>query len=139
LDEIEIKSKDETGQLAIAMNHMQTGLREIISNVSQASETITSQSEELTQAANEVRAGAEQVAVTMEELATGSESQANHSSDLSAMMGSFVTRVEEANDSGEHIQESSNDVLELTNEGSQLMHASMKEMEIIDKIVHDAV
>lgn len=139
LDQIEIKSKDETGQLATAMNHMQAGLRDIISNVAEASEIITSQSEELTQAANEVRVGSEQVAVTMEELATGSESQANHSSDLSEMMGSFVTKVDDANENGEHIQESSGEVLELTNEGSQLMDASMKEMEIIDKIVHDAV
>lgn len=138
-DEIQVKSKDETGQLARSMNNLQTELKDIITNISGASEVMASQSEELTQSANEVTAGSEQIATTMDELASGTESQATNASDLSENMGMFITKVEEANVSGKQIQEASQEVIDLTNEGTQLMATSNEQMAIIDKIVHEAV
>src|SRR5690625_2733933 len=138
-EKLEIHSKDETGQLARALNHMQDGLRNIIGNVLDASSTIASQSEELTQAANEVSEGTEQVASTMEELAAGSETQANRSGEIASMMNTFITRLEEANTNGENVNKASNEVLRMTEEGSQLMEDSTKQMNAIDQIVQDAV
>lgn len=136
---LHLKSKDETGKLANSMNHMQTKLKDIITNVSNTSEMLTGHSEELTQSANEVKAGSEQVATTMQELATGSESQANSASELSSVMGTFTGKVQEANAKGEHIQQSSNDILSMTGEGSQLMQSSNEQMIKIDQIVQEAV
>lgn len=136
---IEIKVKDETGQLANALNQLQYNLVEMISGVSHASEVITTQSEELTHSAGEVKTGTEQIASTMEELATGTESQAGNAADLSSAMGTFVKRIAEANENGDYIQRSSIEVIKLTNDGSALMEASTSQMEMIDKIVHDAV
>ncbi|MFD1360420.1 methyl-accepting chemotaxis protein [Lentibacillus salinarum] len=136
---LNLKSKDETGKLANAMNHMQDRLKEIIKNVSKTSETLSSQSEELTQSANEVKSGTEQISTTMQELASGSETQANSSSELSSAMSTFSTKVQEANEKGEHIQQESNDVLSLTDEGSHLMNNSEEQMNKIDQIVQDTV
>src|SRR5690625_3713419 len=136
---IAIRTKDETGQLANGMNEMQDGLRGLISDVSEASEVVSSQSEELTQAANEVRAGSEQIATTMEELASGSEQQANHANELSSMMSSFTRKIEEVNENGEQIRHSSDEVLNMANNGLELMNASTKQMAKIDEIVQDAV
>ena len=138
-NQLEIKSKDETGQLANGLNSLQSKLKEMIQNISQASQLITGHSEELTQSANEVKEGAEQVAKTMEEIASGTESQASHASDLSTSMGTYVEKVEEANENGERIHESSNEVLQLTNGGSQLMVQSIEQMANIDRIVHNSV
>src|SRR5699024_11569462 len=91
------------------------------------------------QSANEVKAGSEQVATTMQELATGAEKQANNASELSTVMQTFTAYVEEASKIGEQIQETSNGVLEMTEEGSHLMQASMEQMNKIDSIVKDAV
>jgi len=137
--EIHIKSKDETGQLASAMNHMQSRLKELITNVSKASEKMTNQSKELTHSSYEIKEGSDQIATTMQELASGSETQANRTSDLSSTMQYFQGKMEKANEGGKHIYESSSDVLEMTNEGSQLMSASMGQMTKIDRIVHEAV
>ncbi len=136
---IELKTNDETKELADSMNHMQEKLKEIITHVSDSSESLSSHSEELAQAANEVTYGSEQIATTMMELATGAESQANRTSDLSEAMQHFTVKVEEANENGDHINHSSQEVLELTNEGMALMKESMKQMEEIDVIVHEAV
>src|SRR5699024_3648265 len=111
----------------------------VLTRLAQASETVSSQSEELTQSANEVKAGSEQVAKTMQELATGAEKQANNASELSTVMQTFTAYVEEASKNGEQIQETSNGVVEMTEEGSQLMQASMEQMNKIDSIVKDAV
>lgn len=138
-DLINVKANDEVGQLARSMNDMQENLKEMIKNLFRASETMTSHSEELTQSANEVRAGSEQVASTMQELASGSESQAHHASELSSAMGSFSKMVEEANDKGLAIQQSSGNVLEMTNRGSELMMSSTEQMSTINEIVKNTV
>ncbi len=138
-NQLEIKSKDETGELANGLNSLQTKLKTMIQNIAQASQSITGHSEELTQSANEVKLGAEQVAKTMEEIASGTESQASHATDLSSSMGTYVEKVEEANENGERIHQSSQEVLQLTEGGSKLMLQSISQMANIDRIVHDSV
>lgn len=138
-EQIQIKTNDETGQLASAMNHMHNNLKEIIANVSSASEKVSNQSEELTESASEVMSGSEQIASTMQELAGGAESQANHASELSSAMQEFSNKIKEVNQRSEHIHESSNKVLVTTDEGSQLMKSSISQMEKIDTIVQGGV
>lgn len=139
VEKLDIKSKDEIGQLANATNQMLNGLKDMIHNISTASESMTSQSEELTQSANDVRSGSEQIASTMQELSSGAESQANYASDLSSIMGAFRSDTQEANANGEHIHMSSSQVLKLTGVGSRLMELSTEQMEKIDWIVQNAV
>ncbi|WP_407639137.1 methyl-accepting chemotaxis protein [Alteribacillus iranensis] len=136
---LSIQSNDEVGQLAKAMNGMQSKLQTIIAKVAGASETVTGQSEELSQSANEVKTGSEQIAVTMQELASGAETQAGHANELSQNMQTYVAEMEAADQSSQHIESSSQEVLGMTREGSELMNESMSQMERIDGIVHDAV
>lgn len=131
--------KDEIGQISASMNTMSNNLRNMVKELSEVSGTVTSQSEELTQSANEVKAGSEQVATTMQELAAGSETQANSASELSAVMSSFVGKVNGANEKGLTVGEKSKHVLALTDEGARLMSKSTEQMERIDRIVKDAV
>ncbi|WP_318936997.1 methyl-accepting chemotaxis protein [Oceanobacillus halotolerans] len=139
VEDIDYNGNDEIGKLAYAVNIMSANLRNVIKQVSQVSETVGSQSEELTQSANEVKAGSEQIATTMQELASGSEKQASSSSELSTVMGTFTTKVQEANENGELVQHASNEVLTMTDEGSQLMEKSTQQMAKIDQIVQEAV
>lgn len=136
---LKTEAKDETGQLIEATNEMNHNIRKLLHEVSNVSTSVTSQSEELTQSSNEVTAASEQVALTMQELATGSETQASNATDLSSAMISFVTKVQAANEDGNSIQKSSNEVLDMTNEGAELMKTSTTQMEKIDNIVHEAV
>lgn len=137
--EFKIKSKDEIGQLGIAIHTMAANLRKVIQQISNVSETVTGQSEELTQSANEVMTGSKQISTTMQEIATGSETQASNAGDLSASMGDFTTKVNHSNDQGELIRHASENVLNQTHNGVSLMESSSAQMERIDGIVHDAV
>ncbi|MCG1027044.1 Cache 3/Cache 2 fusion domain-containing protein [Virgibacillus halodenitrificans] len=136
---LDSKYKNEIGQLINATNDMNQNMKDLLNQINGVSETVSSQSEELTQSANEVKAGTEQIAVTMEELATGTETQANSASDIASLMGTFTNKVEEANVNGERIQQSSNEVLDMTSRGSHLMDQSTDQMIKIDHIVKDAV
>ncbi|RIU94461.1 methyl-accepting chemotaxis protein [Oceanobacillus picturae] len=133
------KGKDEIGKLSTAINGMTEHLRNVIHQVATVSQTVTSHSEELTQSANEVKAGSEQVAETMQELASGTETQANSASDLAEVISSFTNKVHQANDKGALVQQASNEVMVMTNEGSTLMENSTTQMVAIDRIVKESV
>ena len=136
---LEVKAKDETGQLTEATNLMNKNMRDLLQRINTVSETVTSQSEELTQSSNEVTESSEQVAATMEEIAAGSESQANNASDLSGNMAVFTSKLQETSQDGEAIQQTASEVLNMTNEGSGLMESSMQQMSKIDQVVQEAV
>ncbi|WP_117168280.1 methyl-accepting chemotaxis protein [Paraliobacillus sediminis] len=133
------QGKDEIGRISLAMNKMSANLREMIQNISNVSEVVNNQSEKLTDSANEVKLGSEQVASTMQELAVGADTQANHLSNFSVAMGTFTEKISEANENGGLIQTSSDSVLNMTKDGTDLMHLSMSQMEKIDQIVRGAV
>ncbi|EGQ25746.1 methyl-accepting chemotaxis protein [Sporosarcina newyorkensis 2681] len=136
---METHLKDEIGQLIASTNEMSASTRHLLDEINHVAETVSTQSEELTQSANEVKAGTAQIAITMEDLANGTESQADNATILSSSMETFVAKVMEANENGMHVQKSSTSVLEMTNQGSELMNSSSKQMAVIDQIVHDAV
>ncbi|WP_102029493.1 methyl-accepting chemotaxis protein [Salirhabdus sp. Marseille-P4669] len=131
--------KDESGQLMHATNEMVDHIRNLLIEINKESNNVTAHSEELNQSANEVKVGTEQITITMEELASGSESQANQTGELSSVMAGYTEKVEEANVFGEQIQEQSNEVITLTNDGTELMNASMTQMKRIDDVFQNAV
>ncbi len=138
-EDISYQSKDEIGQLAMAVNVMKENLRLMIEKVSSVSNTVSAQSEELTQSASEVRTGTEQIATTMQELASGSETQANHAGDVASQMSELTTKVTEANNNGENIKKASGDVRTLTEDGQEMMSTSVHQMNRVNEIVQDSV
>lgn len=136
---LETKLQDESGQLIVSTNEMNNNIRELLNEINAVSETVSGHSEELTQTTDEVKAGSNQIATTMQELATGSESQASNASDLSAVMGSFTTKVQDASTNGERVSKYSHEVMQMTSEGTKLMNMSTEQMAKVNQIVHDAV
>lgn len=136
---LKVRSNDEIGQMAVAANDMHQSIKDTVANISQASNTMASHSEELMQSSNEVKSVSEQVAGTMQELASGSESQANHAVDISTSMENFIEKVEEASRNGDLIQTSSNEVIQMTEKGYNLMNRSEDQMGHIHSIVKDSV
>ena len=138
-EDLIVKSKDETGVLAESINSLKSGLRDLISNIANTSETLSAHSEELSQSANEVKYGTEQVSATMEELASGSENQANSATNLSETMQAFQGDISVLNENADQVVKQSNDVLGITNEGRQLMEQSRLQMRKINDIVKESV
>lgn len=136
---IDYEGKDEIGQLAHAINLMQSNIRNIVFKVTDASHSVSSSSEELTQTALEVNEGGSQIATTMNEIASGSEVQATSASDLSERMSDFVTSVRGSEKEGQQIAATSDTVRIFTAEGSALMLEAINQMKVIDQIVEESV
>ncbi|MHA6251728.1 methyl-accepting chemotaxis protein [Oceanobacillus sp. CAU 1775] len=136
---LNVATRDEIGQLVTAANEMNKSMSEIILKISDVTNTLTSHSEELTESTHEVRQGTKQISSTMEQLASGSETQANQANALSGMIANFSVKMEKANDNTLLMQKESNQVLEMTNEGSIYMDSSTKQMASIDTIVQAVV
>ena len=133
------QQEDEVGQLTRAMQTMRDNLHATLSKVAEASENVSAKSEEMTQSSQEVRTGSEQIAITMQEIAEGTEKQANSASELASAMGSFASSVQETNQQGEQIRTVSLDIIDMTEEGMQLMASSDSQMVKIDAIVQEEV
>ncbi|MGG3924565.1 methyl-accepting chemotaxis protein [Metabacillus fastidiosus] len=78
-------SKDEIGQLMESFNNMITGLRAIISTVSETSELVAASSEELSASAEQSTKATEHISSTIQELAAGSEHQMHSSAETVEM------------------------------------------------------
>lgn len=137
--EIHIKRSDEIGTLAVAINKMQHNLRDLISNISRATESISHQGEELTLSSNKVKQDSLQVAATMQELACGADAQSQKSSNLSQTMKEFHHHIIQAHKEGQSIGESSAIVMDMTNKGSKHMNDSVQQMETINRIMNHSV
>src|SRR5699024_8014236 len=64
---------------------------------------------------------------------------ASGASDLSSTMTLFADEVYQAHMNGSKVQRSSTKVMDMTDEGSQLMDSSKDQVMIIDHIVHNSV
>lgn len=131
--------KDEIGQLNSKANLLLDRLRDMMGTMQHVSQNVANQSDSLAQAADEIKQGSNQIAITMQELAEGSEEQASHASDLASTTDGFVSVIKHASENGQKIFNSSTAVLTYTNDGSDLMQQSTKQMNSIDNIMSNAV
>ncbi|MGP4039061.1 methyl-accepting chemotaxis protein [Gracilibacillus sp. D59] len=133
------KRKDEFGQLSNSVIETQSHIKDIIKRISELSQVVNNKSTIMKNACNELKIGSSQVASTMQELAIGSEQQASTSSDSAKKMNQFTARIDLANQNGSSANESSYEVLQITEHGNELMNHSLDEMNKINEIVKEAV
>lgn len=131
--------RDEITDLSIAIDTMKNQLQTMIQEIITVSSSVNNRSGELTIASSEVKAASQQVASTMEELSAGAEEQAHSSSTLAGMMDAYAIKVDRATNSGTVIKKASNDVLNLTNQGNELMQQSQAQMKTINVIMNSSV
>ncbi|RDI45481.1 methyl-accepting chemotaxis protein [Falsibacillus pallidus] len=136
---LEVKRKDEIGQLFNSMNHMKKKLRDMMLEITRVSDQVTTQSEELTQHADEVGMGSTQIASTMQELSSGAEEQAHSASTLLEKMSDFSQSIMNAAMEGENVKENSKQMLEITGDGTQNMIQSVNQMNEIDNQIKSSL
>ncbi|WP_112179802.1 MULTISPECIES: methyl-accepting chemotaxis protein [Paraliobacillus] len=138
-DPLKTDARDEIGDLIKASNLVNESIKGMLNQINDVSETLSAQSNDLMNSSTNVKDGSSQIVITMDELASGAESQANTTSDLSHSMANFSNKIKEANNSGGNAYKSSQQLIDLTNRGSNLMESSINQMGVIDSIVKEAV
>lgn len=137
---IEIPNRqDEIGRLMTDMKTMQENLHKTISEVSKASQTVSAESTILVQSTNEVSNGSEAIAETMEYLSQGVEVQTQKIAGVSEVMTEFSQNLHETSLQGTELAKLSDNVLELSMNGSKLMQTSNTHMQDIHQMMGNSI
>lgn len=139
IQDLEIRSKDEIGDLAKSFQHMTSNLREIMFQVGIHSEMVAASSEELTASADQTSSASVHVAVHAQSVATDVHKQVLDLEDSKQTIGQMlegskqiVIRVQEASSAV-------NQATQLSLNGNESIQASMKQMDIIHSSVQQLV
>lgn len=94
LEDVEVRNKDEIGELADSLNTMIHNLRSVVGNILRESQRVAATSQELSASSEETTAATEEIASAMTELAVGSGQQAEDVSNASNIIGQMTSSVE---------------------------------------------
>ncbi|WP_182199715.1 methyl-accepting chemotaxis protein [Paraliobacillus salinarum] len=137
-EKVIVKSKDEFVELADSVNKMKSNLYQMIEHLRDVTSSVQKQSDHLSNSSEQVSEGSEQVAATMEELSSGAESQSNHAVDLATAMQQYNQTVTQATNNSSSVAKSSDEVIQLSEEGAKQLHLSVDQMQEIYQLVQDS-
>lgn len=130
-----VQSKDEIGQLAMAMNEMTTNTRTLIQEAASTSGQVTSYSEKLLVLTNDVTEGIEQVSATTEQLAAGATDQAQNAGDTLEKMQHVDREMKQITQHIEAMSNGSQKTEQSIQKGLQSATQSMQGMQTIEEKV----
>ncbi|MFF5996406.1 methyl-accepting chemotaxis protein [Lysinibacillus sp. KU-BSD001] len=129
-----VNLKDEIGVLMHATNAVSENNNKLLQQIQQTADDLYQGSHKISYSTTEVSKGSEQIAMTMNELATGAEAQANLSGEMVSKIESFTQNINEINDNGQKMAIQSDEILEMTTHGQQLMNQSLSQMAMINDV-----
>jgi methyl-accepting chemotaxis protein len=134
------ETKDEVGDVVIAIKNMVLNTANLVSNVRSAADTVVSMSQELTSTAQQANASMQQVSSATQQIATGaaqlstlSQESSQNASQLSAVLQQTGANSEKAADSIQQIMTA----METTTSTVENMDKSLEEIGSLANIVTD--
>jgi methyl-accepting chemotaxis protein len=104
---IQMRSKDELGQLASSFNAMTDSLHTVLREVSDASNKLAASSEEMIASAEQTAKASEHITLSIQEVATGLESQAEGANETATAMVEMTVGIQKIAESANSIVDSS--------------------------------
>lgn len=135
VERLQIKSKDEIGQLANAINEMTVNTKGLVQDAANISNNVSSYSEELMTFTGEIKEGIEQVSATTEELASGSTNQAQHASDTLSKIQQVDNEVKSINQHSEKMTSRTQITMDSSYKGIQSAEQAIQQMNMIEQKV----
>ena len=138
VEDIQVRNRDEIGEMAGAFNKMVKELKSIVSSMRDSSTQLAVQAEQMSASSEESLASSEMVAKTAEDNMQGTNQQVviiENSVDSMSEMAAAVGRITESN---VDMLQSAETVNSLVREGSCSMNAVTKEMNNINATIQDS-
>ncbi|WP_010093556.1 methyl-accepting chemotaxis protein [Ornithinibacillus scapharcae] len=136
--ELQVKSKDEVGDLANSFNHMLGSLRDMIRQVGSTSDQVAAASEELTASAEETSQATGLVASSIQEVASGAEFQEKSAMESSEAMKELATGIQQVVETTSSVSELANETNQEANAGYQSIQDAITQMNSINDSVVDS-
>ncbi|OKP98966.1 methyl-accepting chemotaxis protein [Paenibacillus sp. P46E] len=134
---VDIKNKDEIGQLSVAFNNMANHLRVLIQDVGSNAEQVAASSEELTASAEQTGQATEHVAMITERVAEGTQTQVNSIEASVVLVQKMDGEAAQIAERSVHVKESVDMASSLISEGIQAVETAIRQMSAVSANVVD--
>jgi methyl-accepting chemotaxis protein len=137
VDPLQIRTRDEVGQLSQSVNAMVDNLRTIIQQVNDTAADLAASAEELSVNAEHTSKATEQIATTIQEVAYGAEKQVKSVEESVSAIQGVSTGVHQVAANAQNAAESAIEASQIAVEGNQALHLAITQMQSIDHTVND--
>lgn len=136
VNELNLKSRDEIGDLARSFNQMVRNTYNLIQQVNVSADQVASSAEELTASAEQTGKAAEQIAKSIQEVAVGSENQANNANSSSKAIKEMSVGIQQIAIHAGLVSHTSIGASEKAVEGNKAIQTAGKQIRSISGTVH---
>lgn len=137
VDPIQVKNRDEIGELALAFNGMGTSLANLIRQVRTTSELVAASSEQLSASAEQTSKATEQIAMAIQEVALGSEKQVEGASQSNDVAAEITKGMESVASSIQNVAQLSATTNNKADDGNKLALQTVEQMNIVHRQVKE--
>ncbi|WP_375534559.1 methyl-accepting chemotaxis protein [Alteribacillus sp. HJP-4] len=138
VEAIQVKSKDEIGELAENFNVMAENLRSLLGKTREAAEQVASTSEQLSASSQETSASTNEIASTIQEVSESSDRTKISSSESLRAMNQLSSNIERVADASVQVSNKAKDTENAAQNGNQEIIRSSEQMTVINSQVQDA-
>ncbi len=128
IEPVNIKNKDEIGQLGIDFNIMLAHLKGMLRSLQEHIQTVVTTSEELSASAEETSKATEQITSAMVDVSEGADQQVQGAKTSNEAITEMVTGMEHATSSVQSVFDLAISTKEYTSVGASMMDQTMKQM-----------
>ncbi|MGE7023068.1 methyl-accepting chemotaxis protein [Solibacillus cecembensis] len=128
IEPVNIKNKDEIGQLGIDFNIMLAHLKGLVRSLQEHIQTVVTTSEELSASAEETSKATEQITSAMVDVSEGADQQVQGAKTSNEAITEMVTGMEHATSSVQSVSDLAISTKEYTSVGASMMDQTMKQM-----------
>jgi methyl-accepting chemotaxis protein len=138
IDDINVKNRDEIGELAATFNLMKMNLRQLIQQIHQSSEQVAASSQELYAGADQSAQASNQVASSVQEVASGADTQMKGMEENRRAIEENAFGIQRIAESTSTVSETAIDVLKEAEQGNEVIEKTIKQMSAIRSAVQDS-
>ena len=133
IDEINVKNRDEIGNLAKSFNQMAQSLRGVVYQVGANANQVAASAEELTASSDQATQAAEQIANAMHEVSGGVDKQVQSVEETSQTINEMAKNIQQIANVAHGVSTSAVDASEKTTEGGQAIKSAVQQMDSINQ------
>lgn len=129
--QLDLKTNDEFGEVAVTFNEMTDQLRQTMKMVGDSSEQVAATAEELTASSNEVSFATEITTESIQEISYGIDNQNNMTRSVTGLSSDVLRKMNDITEKITNVNESTQTTKRLSNDGQQSIENIMEQMNII--------
>lgn len=130
---LDLKSNDEFGDLAITFNQMTDKLRVTMKSVGDSSEQVAATAEQLTASSNEVSFATNVTTESIQDISYGIDDQSRMTTAVTGLSANVLEKMNNINEKIEYVNDSSLSTKTLSSEGRQSIDSIMEQMNLISR------